>query len=32
LKTIGPKTYPWGTPLITGLHLHIEPSTAALWL
>jgi len=32
LKSSGPKMDPWGTPLITGLHLDMEPLTTALWL
>ncbi|KAK4827142.1 LOW QUALITY PROTEIN: hypothetical protein QYF61_014736 [Mycteria americana] len=30
LNSAGPNTDPWGTPLITGLHLDIEPLTATL--
>ena len=25
LKSTGPKTDPWGTPLVTGLYLDMEP-------
>jgi len=32
LNSTGPSTDPWGTPLVTGLHLDIEPLTATLWL
>ena len=32
LKSSGPRMDPWGTPLITGLHLDMEPLTTALWL
>ena len=32
LKNIGLKTDPWGTALITGLHLDIEPLTTTPWL
>jgi len=30
LKSTGPKTDPWGTPLVTSLHLDIEPSVTTL--
>jgi len=32
LKSTGVRTEPWGTPLMTGLHLVINPSTTTLWL
>jgi len=32
LKTTGPKTVPWGTPLVIGVHLDIEPLTTTVWL
>lgn len=32
LNNFGPSINPQGTPLITGLHLDIEPLTAALWI
>ncbi len=30
LKSTSPKTDPWGTPLVTGLHLDIEPFRGTL--
>jgi len=30
LKSTGPSTDPWGTPLVTDLHLDIEPLNTAL--
>jgi len=32
LKSTSPKTDPWGTPLMTSLHLDTQPLTATLWL
>ena len=32
LKSTTPKTDPQGTPLITSLHLDVEPLTTTLWL
>jgi len=32
LKDSGPKTDPWGTPLVTSLHLDTELLTTTLWL
>jgi len=30
IKSTSPKTNPWGTPLVTSLHLGIEPLTIML--
>ena len=32
LKSSSPKTDPWGTPLLTGLHPDTEPLITTLWL
>jgi len=32
LESTGSKTDPWGTPLVSDLHLDIEPLTTTLWL
>ena len=32
LKSTGPSTDSWRSPIITSLHLDIEPLTTALWL
>ena len=32
LKNTDPKTNPWGTPLVTGLHPDKEPLITTLWL
>ena len=32
LNSTRPNTNPWGTPLVTDLHLDIEPLTTTLWL
>ena len=30
LKSTSPKTVPWGTPLVTGFHLNVEPLITTL--
>jgi len=32
LKSTDAKAEPWGTPLVTGLHPHVEPLITTLWL
>ena len=32
LKSVCPSTDPWGIPLVTDLHLDIEPLTTTLWV
>lgn len=32
LNTISPSTDPWGTSLVTGFHLNIDPFTPSLWI